>query len=109
MNTKTQRGHTNMNLKHLSDVHTRRYAQWVEDNLNWCTVRKERHIFFWQDTGNDTLVTVTSSHFVTFRYLTFLSDVNTNQLIHTWWQFITVFTGEHLNVNDNTITTMRNA
>ena len=40
--------HTKMNLKHLTDVHTRRYAQWVKTDIKRSTVLKEWHILLWE-------------------------------------------------------------
>ena len=36
--------HTEMHLKHLTDVHTRRYAQRVKADIKRSTVLEERHI-----------------------------------------------------------------
>eukprot|EP01113_Clastostelium_recurvatum_P020484 TRINITY_DN24263_c0_g1_i1.p2 TRINITY_DN24263_c0_g1~~TRINITY_DN24263_c0_g1_i1.p2 ORF type:complete len:111 (-),score=4.93 TRINITY_DN24263_c0_g1_i1:80-412(-) len=38
--------HTQVNFQYLTDVHPGRYAQWVKNDLNRCTIRQERHIFF---------------------------------------------------------------
>ena len=42
-------GITEVNLKNLTDVHTRRYAQRVKYDVKRSTVRKERHIFHWEN------------------------------------------------------------
>ncbi|MNI47083.1 hypothetical protein D3C73_1015820 [compost metagenome] len=49
---------------------------------------------------------MTSGHLVAFRDFTFLSNIYTNELVDTWRQFISVFTSEHLHINDNTVGTM---
>ena len=42
-------GITEVNLKNLTDVHTRRYAQGLQYNNQRATVRQERHIFHWEN------------------------------------------------------------
>jgi hypothetical protein len=37
-----------MHFKHLTDVHTRRYAQWVKTDIKRSTVLKEWHILLWE-------------------------------------------------------------
>ena len=41
---------TEMYFKYLSDVHSRRNAERVKYDIEWCTVREEWHIFLWEDT-----------------------------------------------------------
>ena len=67
--------HTQVHFQYLSDVHTRRYAQRVQDNIQRCAIRQERHIFFRQNPGNDTLVSVTAGHLIADRNLTLLCNV----------------------------------
>ncbi|MNE54833.1 hypothetical protein D3C80_1496460 [compost metagenome] len=50
---------------------------------------------------------MTSGHFIAFGNLTFLGNIYPNELIYTWRQFITVLTSEYLNINDNTVSTVR--
>ena len=40
-------GKTKMNLQDLSDIHTGRYAQWVQHDIQRPAIRQERHIFNW--------------------------------------------------------------
>ena len=98
--------HTQMHFQNLSDVHTGRYAQRVQDDVQRCAVRQERHIFFRQNTGNDTLVTVTACHLVADRDLTLLCDVAANQLVYARREFVAVFAGEDLDIHDNTSLTV---
>ena len=44
MPAKSLSGISEVNLKHLSDVHTRRNAERVKNNVKRSTVRQERHI-----------------------------------------------------------------
>ena len=96
-----------MNLKHLSDVHTRRHTQWVQHDIQRTSIRKEWHIFYWKYTGNYTLVTMTASHLITNRDLTFLGDIDTDSLVYAWCKLVTIFSCKYLSVYDDTICTMR--
>src|SRR5690554_8237326 len=49
-------------LEDLSEVHTGRYTQRVQNDIYGCTVGKERHILLTYDSGNNTFVPVTSCH-----------------------------------------------
>ena len=55
-----------VDLQHLSDVHTGRHTQRVQHDVQRTSVRQERHILYRKYTGNDTLVSVTTS--LTVRY-----------------------------------------
>src|SRR3989344_3443868 len=59
--TKCVRRHAKVKFKNLTQVDTRRYAEWSQKNVDWTTVLCVRHIFFRQDARNNTLVTVTTS------------------------------------------------
>ena len=72
-----------MNLQDLSDIHTGRYTQRIQHDIQRTTVRQEWHIFYRQNTGNNTLVTVTTGHLITDRDLSLLCNVDTNSLIYT--------------------------
>ncbi|VTR57918.1 Uncharacterised protein [Actinobacillus pleuropneumoniae] len=77
--------------------------------MNRRAIRQERHVFFRQNTGNDTFVTVTSGHFVAFGDFTLLCDVDANQLVDARRQLVAVLTRKHLHVHDDSVTTVRNA
>ena len=72
-----------MDLKHLSDVHTGRHAQRIQYNIKRTAIWQERHILYRKHAGNNTLITMTSSHLITYRNLTFLSDIDTYRLIYS--------------------------
>ena len=57
-------GDPQMGLEHLTDVHTRRHTERIQNDVHWGPVRQERHVFFRHNLGHDTLVTVTSGHLV---------------------------------------------
>ena len=65
-----------MRFEHLTDVHTRRHAQRIQDDVHRRSVRQERHVFFRHDLGDDTFVAVASGHLVTDRKLALRGDVN---------------------------------
>ena len=104
---KCHSGIAEVNFKNLTDVHTRRYAQWVKHDIKRTTVRKEWHILLRKYTGNYTLVTVTTCHLVTGLNLSLLCDINTNNLVYARIKLIVVCSCEYLNINYDTIFTVR--
>ena len=100
-------GHTQVNLQYLSDVHTGRYAQRIEHDVQRSAIRQERHILLRQDAGNNTLVSVTSGHLIAHRDLTALCDIYPHHLIDLSGQLIGVFTGEYLDIHDDAIFAVR--
>ena len=72
-----------MDLKHLSDIHTGRYAQRIQHDIQRTAIWKEWHILYRKHTGNDTLVTMTSGHLVTNGNFSLLGNVDTHCLVHT--------------------------
>src|SRR5258708_3197791 len=71
-----------MGFEHLTDVHTRWYAERVETDFNRSTVGQEGHIFLGHDLGDHTFVTVTTGHLVTNLELLLRGDVNFDLLDH---------------------------
>src|ERR1700730_4331804 len=69
-----------MRLENLADVHTRRHAEGIENDLDGSAVGHVRHIFLRHDAGNDALVAVAAGHFVTDGKLALHGDVNLDQL-----------------------------
>ena len=100
---------TEVNLKYLTDVHSRRYAQRVEYDIQRSTVCKEGHIFGRKNSGNDTLVTVTTRHLVTYGDLTLLSDVNSDNVVNSGGELVAIVLGEYLNVDNDTGFTVGNS
>ena len=64
-NPKTVSGHAQVSLKNLTDVHTRWYTKRVKYDVYRRTVFIVWHIFYWLNSRDNTLVTVTSRHFIT--------------------------------------------
>ena len=96
-----------VDLQYLSDIHTWRYTQWVQHDVKRTSVRKERHIFYWKYTGNNTLVTMTSGHLITYRDLSLLCDVDTDCLVNSRWKFISIFSCKYFCIYNDTVFTMR--
>ena len=65
-----------MRFKHLSHVHSGRHAERVQHDIDRSTIRQERHVFHRNDTGNNTLVTVTACHLVTDLNLALGSNID---------------------------------
>src|ERR1035437_5839328 len=72
----------------LSKVHTGRYTQRIQNNVNRSSVFEEWHVFFTHNPCNDTLITMSSGHLITDSNLTFFSDVNFSHLNNTIWKLI---------------------
>ena len=96
-----------MEFQNLTNIHSRWHTQWVQHNIHWSTVCEEWHIFFWKDTRNNTLITVTTCEFIALRNLTMLSNIHANHVVYASWKFIAVFFGifasNFLNTNNSTI------
>src|SRR5712692_403254 len=43
--TERFRRDSEVSFEHLSDIHTARHAQWIEDDFNWRSIRQKRHVF----------------------------------------------------------------
>jgi hypothetical protein len=63
-------------FKHLTYVHPRRNAQWVQDDINRIAIHIEWHVLDRHNCRNDTLVTVASGHLVTRLDTTLDSEVH---------------------------------
>src|SRR6185369_8560388 len=74
------RGPPKVGLEDLSDVHTARHTERVEHDVHRAAVGEERHVLLGNDTGNDTLVAVTSGHLVADGDLSLLRHVNLHEL-----------------------------
>ena len=74
------RGPAEVRLENLSDVHSARHAERIENDVDRASVGKERHVLLGNDAGNDTLVAVASGHLVADRDLSLLGHVNLHQL-----------------------------
>ncbi len=97
-----------VNLQHLSDIHTGRHTQRIQDNVQRTSVGKEGHILHGKHTGNDTLVSMTACHLVSYGDLSLLGNVNADCLVHTRSQLVAVFPGEYTGVHHDTVLAVGN-
>src|SRR6266705_4026101 len=67
-------------LENLSDVHTRRNAERIQNDLDRSAVRHVRHVFLRHDAGDDALVAVAAGHLVADGKLALHGDVGLDQL-----------------------------
>ena len=74
---------TKMSLKDLTDIHTGRNAQRIKNNINRRAVLHVRHILFGKDPRNNTLVTMTTGHLVTYLKLPLDGNINLDHLDDT--------------------------
>src|SRR5712664_1340523 len=79
-------GPTEVRLENLADVHTRRNAKRIENDLDRSTVRHVRHVFLRHDAGDDALVAVAPGHLVADGKLALHGDVDLDQLDDARWQ-----------------------
>ena len=87
--TKTTRSPTKVGFKDLANVHTRRNAQRVQNDIDRRTVFEVRHVFNRHNARYDTLVPVTAGHLVTRLHFTFNRDKDFDHLHHARRQFVT--------------------
>src|SRR5712664_1025935 len=77
-----------MRLENLADVHTRRNAERVQNDLDGSAVGHVGHIFLRHDAGNDALVAVAAGHLVTDGKLALHGDIDLDQLDDARRQFV---------------------
>ena len=68
-------GTPEVDLKHLSDIHTGRDAQRVQNNIERAAPGQVGHILLREHAGDDTLVAMASGHLIADRDLSLLRDV----------------------------------
>ena len=88
-----------VNFKNLTDIHTGRNAQRVQNDVQRGAVGQVRHILTRQDAGDDALVAVAAGHLVADGYLALLRDIHADDLIDAGAHLVAVFTGEDLDVD----------
>src|SRR5437667_433878 len=67
-------------LEYLSNVHTRRNAERIDNDLHRSAVRHVRHVFLRHDAGDNALVAVAAGHLVADGKLALHGDVGLDQL-----------------------------
>ena len=79
-----------MHFQHLTDIHTRRNAQRIQNDVQRRAVRKERHILRRKNSGNDAFVSVPASHFIADRDFSFLGDIHTDHFVDAGRQIVLI-------------------
>ena len=52
-----------MGFENLTDIHTRDDTKRIQDDINWLSICCMWHILWWDNTSDDTLVTMSKSVF----------------------------------------------
>src|SRR5271168_387952 len=73
-------GPAEVRLEYLSDVHTRRNAERIENDLDRSAIGQARHIFLRHDARDDAFVPVAAGHFVADGELALHGDIDFDQL-----------------------------
>src|SRR4051794_5062562 len=95
-------------FEHLTDVHPARHAERVEDDVDRGPVVQIGHVLDRKDLGDDALVAVAAGQLVADRDLALLGHIDADQLVDPGRELMTVFTGEHLDVDDLAALAVRN-
>ena len=89
-----------MGLEHLADIHTRRHAERVEDDVERGAVGGEGHVLDGQDRRDHALVAVATGKLVAHADLALLGHVHPDQLVDPGRQLMGIVAVEHLDVDD---------
>ena len=87
-------GVAEVRLEDLADVHPRRHAERVQDDVDRRPVGGVRHVFDREDLRDDALVAVATSELVALGDLAALGDVDPDELVDSGWQLVLVLAGE---------------
>ncbi len=79
----TVSGPTEVRFEYLSDIHTTRHTEGVQDDVDDGAIAEIGHIFDGDNLRDNTLVTMTACHLITLRQLALLCDTDTDKLINT--------------------------
>ena len=96
-------GVAQVDLQHLTDVHTGRHAQGVQHDIQGGAVGQVGHILLRQDAGDDALVAVAAGHLVAHADLALLGDVAADHLADAGLQLVAVLGGKDLDVHDDAV------
>ena len=94
-------GVAQVDLQHLTDVHTGRHAQGVQHDVQGGAVGQEGHVLLGQDAGHDALVAVAAGHLVAHGDLTLLGDIDADHLVDAGGELVAGLAGEDLHVHDD--------
>ena len=98
---------TQMGLHDLADVHARRHAQRVQDDVHRNAVFQEGHVFLGHDLGDDALVPVAAGQLVALGDLALLGHVDPHQTVDTRGEIVTGVAGELLDVDHDALLAVR--
>src|SRR5690606_24480494 len=86
--TQALRCRTEVSLQYLTHVHTRRYAERIQYDVDRVALFVVGHVFNRHDDGNDTLVTVAPCHLVARLDTTLDSQINLDDLQDSWCEVV---------------------
>ena len=100
-------GPTQMNFKHLTDIHPSRHTQRIQDQIHRRSVFEERHILHRDNLGNNALIAMAAGHLISGSDLAALGNRDTHHHIHTRREVGIVFTGKDFHIHHLAAFTMR--
>ena len=71
----------------------------IEDDVHRRAVFHERHVFYWHYASDNTLVAMTTSHFITNRNFSHFCYKNLNLLKNSGFKLVSIFAGKPFNAN----------
>src|SRR5690606_21118393 len=96
-----------VDLEHLTEVHSTGDTHRVEEHVERRTVLEERHVLFGEDTGDDTLVAVAAGELVALGDLALLGDVDHDAAVDARAQLVVaVLCVELLDRDDGSLLTV---
>ena len=98
-----------MCFQNLADVHTSWHPQGIEDDLHRRTISQKGHILSGHHFGDDALITVATSHLVTFGDFALLGHTDLHQLVNASGKITVLFPAKELYVNYLAFFAMRKA
>ncbi len=93
-------GPPEVGLQQLADVHTRRHAERVQDDVDGASVGEERHVLDRQHLGDDTLVAVAAGELVALLDLALLGHVHPDELVDARRQVVARLAAERAHRDD---------
>ena len=79
---------TQMHFQNLTDIHTRRHAQWVQHDVHRATICHIRHIFYRQNARYHAFIPVAARHFVARLQAAFNRDKHFHGFLHAGRQLV---------------------
>src|SRR3712207_5944670 len=102
-----RRGPPEVGLEDLADVHARRDAERVEDDVDGRAVLEERHVLLVDDLRDDALVAVAAGELVALGDLALLRDEDAHELVDARRQVVARVARERLDVDDDAALAVR--